>query len=197
MTIPFYDHALSPETLTTDQGYSLQAFISGRIKLAFHRSHTDRVEYYADRPKRDREAYARQLKRSATAMPEHYAVTEQLLSASPYSLTYRVHLKRGTNATADNAHVIVDTQTDLCHVILSPLHHQWEPPPAVRLALLEASGPRKGAPACFNEYPQAYDHDWQDAAFSRADYRERYRAPSKARASTSPSSAQAQDDYRF
>ena len=80
MTLQFYDQNLSPETLATYQGYSLQVFTSGRIKLSFHRSHTDRVEYYADCPKRNREAYARQVMRSATAMPEHYTVTEHVLS---------------------------------------------------------------------------------------------------------------------
>ncbi|CUH60620.1 hypothetical protein [Thalassobacter stenotrophicus] len=190
MTLQFYDQNLSPEKLATYQGYSLQVFTSGRIKLSFHHSHTDRVEYYADRPKRHREAYARQVTRSATGMPDHYALTEQVLSTCPYSLTYRVHLKRDNNATADNAHVIVDTETDLCHVILSGLHHQWVLPSAVCQALLERSGPRKGAAACFNEYLKAYDHDWQDATFGLTDYREGYRTPGKARANyvTDPSS---------
>ena len=181
MTNKYYDQNLSPQILPSYQGYSLQVFTSGRIKLSFHRSHTDRVEYYADRPKRHREAYSRQVKRSGTTMPEHYAVTERVLGATPATLTYRVHLKRDNNATADNAHVILDTEADTCHVILSTLHHQWELPPAVCRALLESAGPRKGAAACFNEYLQAYDHDWQDGLFELKDYREGYRAPAKAR----------------
>jgi len=40
------DPNLSPETLQTYQGYSLQVFSSGRIKLSFHRSHKDRREGY-------------------------------------------------------------------------------------------------------------------------------------------------------
>jgi hypothetical protein len=182
MTPQYYDQNLSPATLATYQGYSLQVFTSGRIKLAFHRSHTDRVEYYADCPKRHREAYARQAKRSSMLLAEHYAVTERVLRAAPCTLTYRVHLKRNNNATADNAHVILDTETDICHVILSTLHHQWQLPPTVCQTLLQASGPRKGAAACFNEYLQAYDHDWQDASFAPTDYREGYRTPDKARA---------------
>jgi len=197
MTLQFYDPNLSPETLATYQGYSLQVFTSGRIKLSFHHSHTDRVEYYADCPKRHREAYARQVTRSATGMPDHYALTEQVLSTCPYSLTYRVHLKRDNNATADNAHVILETETDSCHVILNDLHHCWILPGAVCQALLACSGPRKGAAACFNEYLKAYDHDWQDATFSRPDYRQGYRAPSKARASKAAPSWQEQDDDQF
>lgn len=194
MTMKHYDPSLSPETLPSYQGYSLQVFISGRIKLSFHRSHSDRVEYYADRPKRHYEAYSRQVKRSATTMPEHYAVTEALLSASPYSLTYRVHLKRDNNATADNAHVILETEADTCHVVLNNLHHAWVLPPAVSQALLARSGPRKGAAACFNEYLQAYDHDWQDATFAPADYQEGYRAPSKAWANSAAHATPQDDD---
>lgn len=197
MTHRFFDQNLSLEALEHYQGYSLQVFTSGRIKLTFHRSHTNRVEYYADCPKRDREAYARQVKRSAIAMPEHYAVTEPLLSSAPATLTYRVHLKRDNNATADNAHVIFDTETDSCHVILNDLHHRWILPGAVCQALLARSGPRKGSPACFNEYLRAYDHDWQDATFGLTDYQEGYRAPSKARASRMLHHAQADSDDDF
>ena len=46
----YFDPALSREILETYQGYSLQVFPSGRIKLRFHRSHTDRAEYYAVKP---------------------------------------------------------------------------------------------------------------------------------------------------
>ena len=53
----YIDPKLSQESLETYQGYSLQVFTSGRIKLSFHKSHKDRVEYYAVKPKRSREAY--------------------------------------------------------------------------------------------------------------------------------------------
>ena len=43
-----FDQNLTQETLETYQGYSLQVFTSGRIKLSFHRSHKDRVEYYGE-----------------------------------------------------------------------------------------------------------------------------------------------------
>ena len=61
----YFDPDLSEEILETYQGYSLQVFASGRSKLSFHRSHKDRAEYYAVKPKRFREAYRRQYDRSA------------------------------------------------------------------------------------------------------------------------------------
>ena len=64
----YTDPNFTPEALESFQGYSLQAFASGRIKLSFHRTHTQRNEYYADRPKRDAEAYHRQRRRSAEAL---------------------------------------------------------------------------------------------------------------------------------
>jgi hypothetical protein len=77
----FYDPKLSLETLQTYQGYSLQVFTSGRIKLSFHISHTRRVEYYAERPKRFREAYAKQHQRSQLVYPDLF-----LLSIFPIRL---------------------------------------------------------------------------------------------------------------
>ena len=52
----YFDPDLSPETLESYRGYSLQVFASGRIKLSFHRSHMDRLEYFAVKPKCSREA---------------------------------------------------------------------------------------------------------------------------------------------
>ena len=60
----YYDPKLSPETLETYQGYSLQVFTSGRVKLSYHITHRHRNEYYAVRPNRFREAYAKQYQRS-------------------------------------------------------------------------------------------------------------------------------------
>ena len=102
----YFDPHLSQETLETYRGYSLQVVASGRIKLSFHRSHRDRIEYYAIKPKRSREAYKRQHDRSASAMPEHYRLSEELLAEHPEGLVHRVHVKGDSNATADNAHVL-------------------------------------------------------------------------------------------
>ena len=66
----YFDPDLSQETLESYRGYSLQVFASGRIKLSFHRSHMDRIEYYAANPKRSLEAYKRQYDRSASSAPK-------------------------------------------------------------------------------------------------------------------------------
>ena len=172
----YFDPDLSEETLETYQGYSLQVFASGRSKLSFHRSHKDRAEHYAVRPKRFREAYRRQYDRSASAMPEHYRLIEQLMAEHPESLVYRVHRKGDGNASADNAHVIVLIEKRLLHVLLGTLHHRWELPVQVLKALLSARGPRRGSPAIFNEYMASYQHDWEDVSFREQDYGEGYRA---------------------
>jgi hypothetical protein len=172
----YFDPDLSEEILETYQGYSLQVFASGRIKLSFHRSHKDRAEYYAVKPKRFREAYRRQYDRSASAMPEHYRLIEQLLAEHPESLLYRVHRKGDSNATADHAHLIVLIEKRRLHVLLGTLHHRWELPVQVLKALLSARGPKRGSPAIFNEYMASYQHDWEDVSFREQDYREGYRA---------------------
>ena len=43
----YIDPKLSQESLETYQGYSLQVFTSGRIKLSFHKNHKDRIEHGA------------------------------------------------------------------------------------------------------------------------------------------------------
>ena len=172
----YIDPKLSQESLETYQGYSLQVFTSGRIKLSFHKSHKDRVEYYAVKPKRSREAYKRQYNRSALIKPEHYLLIEELLAEHPNSLIYRVHLKGDINATADNAHVFVPTDKGLLHLVLGKLTHQWQLPTQVINALLTASGPKKGRSAIFNEYMASYQHDWVDITFTEQDYRDGYRA---------------------
>ena len=173
----YIDPKLCQEILETDQGYSLQVFTSGRIKLSFHKSHKDRVEYYAVKPKRSREAYKRQNDRSALTKPEHYKLIEELLAELPNSLIYRVHLKGDINATADNAHVLVPTDKGLLHLVLGSLTHQWQLPTQVINALLTASGPKKGRSAIFNEYMASYQHDWVDMTFTEQDFRDGYREP--------------------
>ena len=118
------DPNLSPQILQTYQGYSLQVFTSGRIKMSFHVSHAHRVEYYGECPKRFHEAYARQAQRSHHVMPKHFACVDAMLEGSPYSRIHRVHLKADNNATADNAHIVTDTEQEICHVVLGCLHRQ-------------------------------------------------------------------------
>jgi len=171
----YIDPKLSQEILETYQGYSLQVFTSGRIKLSFHKSHKDRVEYYAVKPKRSREAYKRQNDRSALTKPEHYQLIEELLAEHPTRLIYRVHLKGDINATAGNAHVLIPTGKGLLHLVLGKLTHQWQLPTQVINALLKGSGPKKGRSAIFNEYMASYQHDWVDTIFTEQDYRNGYR----------------------
>ena len=172
----YIDPKLSQEILETYQGYSLQVFTSGRIKLSFHKSHKDRIECYAVKPKRSRKAYKRQYDRSALTKPEHYQLIEELLAEHPNSLIYRVHLKGDINATADNAHVFVLTDKGLLHLVLGKLTHQWHLPTQVINALLIASGPKKGRSAIFNAYMASYQHDWEDMTFTEQDYRDGCRA---------------------
>jgi hypothetical protein len=173
----YIDPKLSQEILETYQGYSLQVFTSGRIKLSFHKSHKDRVEYYAVKPKRSREAYRRQYNRSGLTKPEHYLLIEELLAEHPNSLIYRVHLKGDINATADNAHVLILIDKGLLHLVLDTLTHQWQLPTQVINALLIASGPKNGRSAIFNEYMASYQHYWVDMTFTEQDYRDGYREP--------------------
>ena len=191
----YFDPNLSPETLESYRGYSLQVFASGRIKLSFHRSHKDRAEYYAVKPKRSGQAYGRQSARSASAMPEHYRLVEELLAEHPEGLVHRVHVKGDSNATADNAHAIVLIEKRRLHVLLGTLHHRGDLPVQVLNALLTARGPRRGSPAIFNEYMASYQHDWEDVSFTEQDYGEGYREP-KAAKHTQPGSHQG-DDLTF
>ena len=48
----YIDPKLSKDALETYQSYSLQVFTSGRIKLSFHKSYKDSVEYYAVKSRR-------------------------------------------------------------------------------------------------------------------------------------------------
>ena len=152
-------------------------FALGRIKQSFHRSHNDRAEYYAVKPKRFREARKRQYDHSALAKPDHYRLIEALLAEHPEGLVHRVHVKGDSNATADNAHVIVLIEKRSLHVVLSTLYHRWKLPVPVLNALLTASGPRSGTSATFNEYMASYEHDWEDLTFREQDYGEGYREP--------------------
>ena len=78
----YYDPKLSQVTLETYQGYSLQVFTSGRIKLFYHITHRHRNEHYALRPNRFREAYAKQHQRSQQEYPEHFALVSDILASS-------------------------------------------------------------------------------------------------------------------
>jgi len=166
----YFDSHLSPDVVETYQGYSLQVFLSGRIKLSFHVTRKDRLEYYAVRPNRFREAYTNQRQRSSTCYPEHFALVEPILESTPDTLIYRVHLKGDNNATVDHAHVLIDIGAKTCHVVLNTLHHAWVLPPRVLEALHLREGPRTGTASVFNEYMASYEHDWKGMTFVPAHY---------------------------
>ena len=51
-------------------------------KLSYHITHRHRNEYYALRPNRFREAYAKQHQRSQQEYPEHFALVSDILASS-------------------------------------------------------------------------------------------------------------------
>ena len=85
-------------------------------------------------------------------MPEHCRLVEEVLAKQPEGIVQRVHVKGDSNATADNAHVIVIIERRSLHVVLGRLHHWWELPVQILNALLAARGPERESPAIFNEY---------------------------------------------
>jgi hypothetical protein len=159
------------------QGYRLQVFASGRVKLSFLDVGNRSVEYYAEWPKRDAEAYRRQHKRSVEHAPHHFELVDTLRAESKARTILRVHAKGDNNKTADNAHVLINYSTDECIVVLNTLIQTWELPSKVLHAFYERNGPRHGASSVFNEYMPSYEHDWEDATFDMCDYRQGFRSP--------------------
>lgn len=171
----YTDPNFTHEALDSFQGYSLQAFASGRIKLSFHRNNAQRKEYYADRPKRDAEAYCRQRTRSAEALPNHFALVDTLRTNRACGAILRVHLKGDNNKTADNAHVLLSWSNNVCLVVLEQMVHAWELPTEAMISLCEGQGSRQGAASIFNEYMPSYEHDWQASDFNLTHYAKGYR----------------------
>ena len=167
----YYDPNLSQETLETYQGYSLQVFSSGRIKLSFHFTHGHRNEYYAVRPNRFREANVKQHQRSQLAYPEHFELVSDILATCPNTLIHRVHLKGDNNATVDHAHALTDISGKTYHVVLNTLHHASELPTEAVQAVHLRGGPKVGAASILNEYMPSYEHDLMGTVFCDADFR--------------------------
>ena len=65
----------------------------GTYQAQLSQEPTDRAEYYAVRPRRSREAYKKQYDRSASAMPEHYRLVEEVLAEQPEGIVQRVNVK--------------------------------------------------------------------------------------------------------
>jgi hypothetical protein len=96
----------TPGTLPTFNSYHLQIFGAGHAKISLQTVTMKKNEFFASRPKKDREALRRQKTRSLAALPEHYAAVDQVLSDHPDAKVFRIHEKGNNNATADNAHLL-------------------------------------------------------------------------------------------
>lgn len=166
----YIDPNFTPEGLRGYQGYHLQVFRSGRVKLSLQHEGKAKTEYYAERPKRDREAYGRQKARTGQEQSAHFAVVDALLAETQGAVVYRVHVRGDNNKTADNAHVVSSQQgPDLC-VVMGEVVHRWELPQVVRDEMLAAQGLRSGEASIFNHYVPSYEHDWAYAHFSIEEY---------------------------
>ena len=172
----FIDPYFTPPGLAQYQGYHLQIFSSGRAKLSLQGEGRQQVHYYCERPKKDKEGYQRQKKRSYAVLPEHFDLVEQILASYSKTALYRVHVQGDNNATADNMHLVA-TQEEAClWLIFGSVVHKWDLPGQVHRALLAGRGPKRGAASLFHEYMPSYEHDWGDICFEEADYRLGYRA---------------------
>jgi hypothetical protein len=165
------DPNFTPSGLSRFQGYHLQVFGSGRAKLSLQGLGKSKVDYYAERIKRDREAYLRQRHRAAKAVPDHFARVDGLLEELEAAKVFRVHLQGDNNKTADNAHILASRSVSSIWVVFEGVVHEWQVPSAILHALLAGTGPRVGQASLFNEYLPSYEHDWQEAAFGAEHYR--------------------------
>ena len=177
-------------TLPTFNGYHLQIFAAGRAKISLQTvTNNKKKEFFAARPKKDREALRRQKARSLTTLPDHFAAVDQLLSDHPDAKVFRVHAKGDNNATADNAHVIASLEEASLWLVMSGVVHRWELTALLVHVLLEGKGKRTGEASIFNEYVATQDHDWQDAEFGLDDYKVGPRIPGEGAAPPLPPAA--------
>ena len=175
MTV-FIRPEFTPGTLLTFNGYHLQIFASGRAKISLQTlTLKKKQEFYTVLPKRDREGLRRQKARSLKDLPEHYAAVDQLLSDHPDAKVFRVHEKGNNNWTADNAHVLASLEQEALWLVMSGVVHKWQLTAMLVDVLLRGKGKRTGEASIFNEYMPSYEHDWEDAAFELADYKEGHR----------------------
>jgi hypothetical protein len=179
----------TPDILTTYLGYHLQLFRSGRAKISFQITPQKKVEFYADRPKRDRQGLLRQKKRAVTAIPKHFDLIATILSTAPDAKVFRLHEKGNNNATADNAHLLLSVEQATLWLVMSEVTHQWELTTPLAQILLDAKGKRLGEASIFNEYMPTYEHDWEDAEFGLDDYKVGPRIPGEVVAPPLPKAA--------
>jgi hypothetical protein len=161
----------TPEILTTYQGYHLQIFSSGRAKVTLQGEGRSQVHYYAEAPKRDREAFTRQKARTGQVLRDHYRIVEQLLETLPDGRVLRFYEQSNRNNTADNAHMVVSIERECLWLVMAEVVHTWHLPSLLAQLLLMGQGPKKGVPSVFNEYMSSLEHDWEDAMFEVDHYR--------------------------
>jgi hypothetical protein len=160
------DPNFTHEGLSAFQGYSLQLFGSGRIKLTLQtQENKTRSEYYADAPKRDMEAYKRQKNRSGDKLAQHFNLVDRLIAEQDDTKVFRVHEKGDNNATADNAHVITSVGASSVFCVFDDMCHTWRFDRSMLARLYAKKGARKGVSSYFNEYVATYEHDWEDVSF--------------------------------
>jgi len=170
MTV-FIRPEFTPGTLPTFNGYHLQIFASGRAKISLQTvTNNKKTEFYTTLPKRDRDGLQRQKARSQTALADHFATVDQLLSDHPDAKVFRLHAKGDNNATADNAHLLASLEQASLWLVMSGVVHQWELTTMLVHVLLKGKGMRTGEASIFNEYAPTQDHDWEDATFGMVDY---------------------------
>ena len=161
----------TPEILTTYQGYHLQIFSSGRAKVTLQGEGRSQVHYYAEAPKRDREAFTRQKARTGQVLRDHYRIVEGLLETLPDGKVLRLYEQSNRNNTADNAHMVVSIERDCLWLVMAEVVHTWHLPSHLAQLLLMGQGPKSGVPSVFNEYMSSLEHDWEDALFEVDHYR--------------------------
>lgn len=163
----------SPSALVEASGYHFQVFMSGRAKLSL-RYDGSQLPYhlYLTRPKRDKEACARQRARSGDNLPEHFRRVDEVLALSEPDKTYvyRAYESGSANRTFDNVHLVTSHDTMAASLVLNDVVHVWALDDFVLWQLVVGRNPKSGEASIFNEFASVHDHDWQDVRFEVADY---------------------------
>jgi hypothetical protein len=159
-----------PDTLPQYVGYHVQIFQAGRAKISMQGEGITKTEFYASLPTHDKKAYQRQKKRSLTATPKHFQVTDAILAEVEGARIFRLHEKGNNNKTADNAHLIASHESAAMWIVMSGMVHKWELTYLLAGTLILGGGKRVGVASIFNEYMPTFDHDWEDTEFEMSDY---------------------------
>jgi hypothetical protein len=163
----------SPSALVEASGYHFQVFMSGRAKLSLRYDGSQSPYHlYLTRPKRDKEAYARQRVRSGDSLPDHFRRVDEMLalSAPDKTYVYRAYESGSANRTFDNVHLVTSHETMTASLIFNDVVHVWALHSFALWQLVVGTNPKSGEASIFNEFASVHDHDWQDVSFEVADY---------------------------